>query len=313
MRHSLYWDDFNKRAIETAHFINENALDYIPVRRVSVFITNRCNFKCEYCKHPINKEQLDKNAFETILKLYGNTAIIHITGGEPSLVDWLYPTIEKYGNIFKFHLNTNAFIKPPSKFIKRLKVSLDSCDKIYWNKLVHVDAFNTVVNNIKEASKDTVTSITYTMTKDNYERIPEFIKFCNFEFPNLYAIFFSIFKGTNPKFVFTDKDVDNFFNNIKPKMDLLLKEESKNLLNETITEKFRVMQGIRFPENTCKICYLSLSERVFLPSGEVYGCSHLIRDGIKNPLGKKHEKCLYGCNRRLVEFNNEVEKLLKNP
>jgi hypothetical protein len=79
------------------------------------------------------------------------------------------------------------------------------------------------------------------------------------------------------------------------------------LLNETISEKFRLIQGERFPENNHNQCYLSLSERVFTPNGEMSGCSHLMRDGILIEPGRKHEKCRYGCNRRLVAFNELIQ------
>jgi hypothetical protein len=93
-------------------------------------------------------------------------------------------------------------------------------------------------------------------------------------------------------------------------MDAELDEESKALFNETVQEKFRIMQGVRFPENIGDRCYLSLSERVFSPSGEMSACSHLYRDGIRNKPGEKHEKCKYGCNRRLVNFNEIVNDQL---
>ena len=53
-------------------------------------------------------------------------------------------------------------------------------------------------------------------------------------------------------------------------------------------------------------CYLSMSERVISPSGQESFCSHLYRDGIMNTEPNKHEKCKYGCNQRLVKFNEEV-------
>lgn len=49
MRHSLYWDDFQKRIDEAKYSIHNGT--EIPVRRVAVFITERCNMKCVYCNH----------------------------------------------------------------------------------------------------------------------------------------------------------------------------------------------------------------------------------------------------------------------
>ena len=145
------------------------------------------------------------------------------------------------------------------------------------------------------------------MTKENFMEIPEFIEFSKKAFPGLYAVFFSVYKGTNERFMFSEDDANRFFSCIKPAMDSMLDDESKSLLNETIDEKFRIMQGVRFPENNSDRCYLSLSERVFSPDGSMSGCSHLVRDGATMPPGEKHEKCRYGCNRRLVAFNELVQ------
>jgi MoaA/NifB/PqqE/SkfB family radical SAM enzyme len=255
---------------------------------------------------------MTEEIFDKIVKAYGEEAILHITGGEPSILPWLYPYLEKNGNYCKFHLNTNAFILPPSKSVRRLKISLDSCDESYWDKLVGIKgAFQKVVNNIKTCIPHTTVSLTYTMTRENIDRIPDFIKFANKEFPGIYALFFSVYKGDNPDFIFTKKDSQIFFDEIKPQMLELLDEESKHLLLETIDEKFRTIQGVRFPENVnLNTCYLSMSELAFTPDGVGNRCSHLVRDKVKNDDSNKHDCCKYGCNRRLVAFNQEVERLL---
>ena len=53
-----------------------------------------------------------------------------------------------------------------------------------------------------------------------------------------------------------------------------------------------------------------MSERVVDCNGDIWNCSHLFRDSIKQSNNSKNTKCLYGCNRRLVAFNEEVEELL---
>lgn len=306
IRESLYWDNFSKRIDSTVECINNNTQPSID--RVAVFITEKCNLNCKYCNSKITSNEMSEDVFDKIAKKYSN-AIIHITGGEPSVVKWLYPYLIANGNDYTFHLNTNAIIPIPAKHIKRLKISLDSCDSIYWDELVgRRGAFDLVIKNIKNAIPDTVTSITYTITKENYKYIPRFIDFVNKELSGLYAIFFSVYKGSDSRFVISDECATDFFDNIKPYMDEHLDEESRALLNETIEEKFRVMQGVRFPENGNGICYISLSEVVVNWDGSTSACSHLFRDGIFNKPGVKDiVKCKYGCNRRLVEFNNIVK------
>jgi sulfatase maturation enzyme AslB (radical SAM superfamily) len=307
MRESLYWDAFSKRIDVTIDRLKNNKP--VPIERVAVFITDKCNLRCAYCNSKNNHSEMSQQTFEGILKEHPE-AIIHISGGEPSLVSWLYPYLVNHP-WYRFHLNTNAILPVPAAAVKRLKVSLDSSDSIYWNKLVQRNnAFQLVVQNIKQALDKTVVSITYTITRENYLQIPEFIKFCNKEFQGLYAIFFSVYKGTNPTFMMTEEIAQDFFTNIKPIMDATLDTESRALLNETIDEKMRLMQGKRFPKNNEGICYISLSEIVYRWDGTKSACSHLFRDGILNEHGQKNTKCEYGCNRRLVEFNTVVENKL---
>lgn len=306
MRSSLYWDDFERRIKETKEAFKVGKLP--PVRRVAIFITNNCNFRCSYCNLKFGKLEMTESVFDSVVKKYGESAIIHITGGEPSVVKWLYPYIESHLGV-KFHLNTNAFKKPPTN-IRRLKVSLDSHNECYFDSLVQrKGAFKSVVKNIKEASINNTTSVTCVLSKENYKDAPQFMHFCKQEFPKLYAVFFSIYKGENPRFKFTPEDVDYFFKEVKFSLEKEMDNESLALFNETVDEKIRLIQGIRFPENDLnKPCYISYSERVVDWNGNEQYCSHLFRDKVNIECGQKHPNCKYGCNRRLVTFNQEVEK-----
>jgi MoaA/NifB/PqqE/SkfB family radical SAM enzyme len=309
MSTSLYWDDFARRTEET--YVAIKLGEAPPVRRVAVFITDKCNFKCKYCNHVTNPGTLTQEQFEKVVAQYGDTAIIHITGGEPSAVPWLYPYLKANGSKYRFHLNTNAYVTPPSKSVRRLKISLDSHKEDYWNALVGRKAFSKVVANIKEASKNTVVSLTYTLSKQNYKDAVDFVKFANVEFPDLYAVFFSVYKGTNPDFLMSYDDAGDFFNNVLPELEKVMLPESLALIKETIDEKRRLIQGVRFPQNWDNpTCYLSMSERVISPTGEEYTCSHLYRDRILTKAPVKHKECLYGCNRRLVMFNERIIELL---
>ena len=109
MRSSKYWDAFNERSKETVYCVN-NGLP-VPVRRVAIFVTNACQLRCAYCNHSLGKKEMSVETFDYIVKKY-NGAIFHVTGGEPSTVDWLYPYLKLHVN--HFHLNTNAVETPPS-------------------------------------------------------------------------------------------------------------------------------------------------------------------------------------------------------
>ncbi len=309
-RHSLYWDDFERRAQETVAALQTG--DVPPVRRVAVFITDRCNFRCRYCNHTQGATTLHPLRFGEVVERYGETAIFHITGGEPSVVPWLYPMIRKLGERYRFHLNTNAYLMPPAESVRRLKVSLDGIDAECWDALVgRHGAFDRVTANIRRAIPQTVVSITFTMTRQNYCSTPAFARFVNEQFPGLYAVFFSVYKGADPYYAFTADDAERFFGDVLPALEAELADESLALLRETIDEKVRLMRGVRFPENRSGRCYLSMSERVIAPDGSEYACSHLYRDSIRDAGDRKHAECLYGCNRRLTEFNRLVERQLE--
>ena len=305
MRHSLYWDDFERRVAETVQCLRTGV--EIPVRRVAVFITDHCNLRCSYCNSRPSRPSMTQDVFEGIVAKYGSTAIIHITGGEPSVVPWLYDFLRETGASYRYHLNSNAVIMPPASAIKRLKVSLDSPDRDYWNSLVGANVFDTVVGNVKKCIPQTVVSITYTLTKENYRQSVAFAEFAKREFPDIYAVFFSVYKGDDPRFVFEDADISVFFDGVMPALKAILPEESLRLMEETLDEKRRLIKGVRFPQNNDKCpCYLSMSERVFDSAGNMSLCSHLFRDRINHTTPEKHAKCCYGCNRRLVAFNEEV-------
>ena len=306
---SKYWDDFEKRIDETVSCI-KNDIE-VPTRRVAVFITNKCNFRCKYCNVSFDDKEMTQKTFESLVEKYGKEALIHITGGEPSTVRWLYPFIDSCEGV-RFHLNTNAFLTPP-KNVKRLKVSLDTNNKQHFEHLVsHIASFDRVVNNIKEATENTIVSITCVLSKQTYLQAPEFMSWCREQFPKLYAVFFSCYKGTNEYFAMNEADAEHFFTKTKPKLEERMDVESLALFKETYDQKLRMFGNQRFPENKNSLCYLSMSERVIDYNGEVYRCSHLFRDGIKRNTSEKHEKCISGCNRRLIKFNEDVENKLKS-
>jgi MoaA/NifB/PqqE/SkfB family radical SAM enzyme len=310
---SRYWDDFERRAKETVDAIKAGVVP--PIRRVAVFITEACNFKCSYCNHKRSPVTLNRQRFHQVVAQYGKDAIIHITGGEPSVVPWLYEdliSLKEQMPYLRLNLNTNCFLQPPSECLNRLKVSLDHWHPATWDKIVGVPgAFNVVVKHIQEASELTTTSITCTLSHWNLWEAESIAYFCRTHFPKLYAVFFSIYKGSNPIFVFTEKDIKEFFSNIRPGLSEALDPESRALLDMTLTQEARMSQGQRFIQDLAEPCWLSLTERVITPEGNELTCSHLYRDGIFKTEPTKHPCCLYGCNQRLVTFNELVTRNLK--
>lgn len=344
-----YWDDFEQRARETVSAVSVGLTP--PLRRVSVHITNACNFGCEYCNEVHCKKTLSFTTFATLAKEYSamGGGIIHVTGGEPTVVRDFPAYIRevmKYANV-SFHLNTNLYssVMTDDLFggIARLKVSLDSAEAKYFNDLVRrKQAYEIVTGNLDRVHQlladgkiNTVVSLTYTVTKENYKRIPEFLEMYETRWPLFYACFFSSYKGTNDRFVLTPADTDMLFSEIVPQINRITEQyqdtETKCLFHASHEARtFHVLT--RFPEVNTTPCYLQLSELVVDEDGYLSNCSHLFRDNVPNSgmrLGDgnladlframkqaKHatpmaHACLYGCNKKLTTFNQIVSDQLK--
>ncbi len=340
---SRYWDLFEKRITET---VNSNILGVLPpLRRLSVHLTNKCNLNCSYCNEKHSPNEMSSDIFQKLVKEYSEIGggVLHITGGEPTCVKYLEDSIY-YSALFPnvdLHLNTNMTQMLPLRcysFIKRLKVSLDSHNSKYFDNLVgRKNSYQTVINNLVKI--DTLpkelrplVSITYTITKENYKTIPEFLKMYYGTFIHFYAVFFSLYKGNNPRFVLDENDERYFFENIVPKMNDIWKtmgdKESKALFEGSYFNGCFDNKE-RFPENKEVPCYINLSELTINENGDIWNCSHLFRDGVgqvkslnikdmhlkdvfkqakKNVSLFLSDKCLYGCNKKLITFNEMVVK-----
>lgn len=331
---SKYWDDFERRITETVNAVKCDAVP--PLRRICLHITSKCNFNCQYCNEKHENKTLPVELFDRITKEYSQMGggILHITGGEPSVVKWLPDGISRCPSNVTVNFNTNCYkLMPLNTYnrIGRIKVSLDTDNAIYFNELVNKNkAFETVINNLNKLSfKAKDISITYTMTKQNYANIPNFLKFFYTKLPRMYAVFFSTYKGNNKDFVFSEDDMEKFWGITVPQMKELFIENNDQeslWLFENSYNQDTLRSDIRFPENLSTSCYLSKSELVVNENGDTWRCSHLFRDKVDNSglnikdysLNYIHnnieieqnEKCLYGCNLKLINFNKQVEDIL---
>ena len=138
--------------------------DYL---RVSV--TERCNFRCQYCmpEKPFSwvpKENL--LSYEDLFKFIKASIDegikkVRITGGEPLLrenLDVFIKMIFDYKNDIDLALTTNGFLLPKSAQklkdagLKRINISLDSLNPATAAKIAQKDVLKTVLEGIQAAS-----------------------------------------------------------------------------------------------------------------------------------------------------------------
>jgi cyclic pyranopterin phosphate synthase len=140
-------------------------VDYL---RVSV--TERCNFRCQYCmpEKPFSWVPHENLLSYEDLFLFIKAAIdegikkVRITGGEPLLrknLDVFIKMISEYAPHVDLALTTNAFLlkdcaeQLKSAGLKRINVSLDSLDQHTAWKIAQKDVLKEVLEGIEEASK----------------------------------------------------------------------------------------------------------------------------------------------------------------
>ncbi|KIM07254.1 MAG: molybdenum cofactor biosynthesis protein MoeA [Sulfurovum sp. FS08-3] len=138
-------------------------VDYL---RVSV--TERCNFRCQYCmpQKPFSwvpKENL--LSFEELflfikVAIDGGIKKIRITGGEPLLredLDKFIAMIYNYNNSVDLALTTNGFLLPQCALqlkeagLKRINISLDSLNPQTAHRIAQKDVLDAVLKGIDRA------------------------------------------------------------------------------------------------------------------------------------------------------------------
>ena len=335
---SNYWDDFQVRVNNTIDCLKNGNLPMLE--RLTVHLTESCNFHCEYCNMRFSKKTMSETLAKKIVDDYVAMGgkIIHFTGGEPTIV----PYIE---NIFAYakskgltvSSNTNGYKLVDTTNVDKLKASFDTPYTDEFNSAMGITAFYKVVENMKVYSttmKDKMLSITAVLNRKTYRRMLELAQFVhnNFEVYNLY---YSNYKGSNPKFAFIDEEIDDMFENYIPKVLEYFKQTDNNYSYKQLSlykkDDFRNVD-CRFEENKHIPCYIQLSEMTIDVDGNCYDCSHLYRDGVKpdeiinvqydtleNCFKRRKakytdisnmvcisDKCLNGCNKNLIGFNKAV-------
>ncbi|MCJ7829171.1 MAG: hypothetical protein MUP81_05465 [Dehalococcoidia bacterium] len=298
MNENIFWDRISERADETIAALKEHRIPEIV--RFAIHLTNRCNMNCVYCHEIKANKVMDRKLFATLCERAGNKGIIHITGGEPTCVSWLDDEIYSQRNNTKMALNTNLLKLPNRKALEslfRVKTSLDDYDADRWNNLIGGNYFDKVVSNIKEAIKYVQhVSISYTATHQNACRFERFIEFCQDNFPGIYSVSASFFKGGGDM-ALTKDDV------------VILFKASKKLdpVSRYIFETTHHRNGNYFPQNIRIPCYLSMTERLYDEYGREFYCSHLFRDHVKPPGNPGQDPhCVTGCNARFNKFNQMI-------
>ena len=294
MNESIFWDRMTERMDETITALKTGRAPRIV--RYAIHITSCCNLNCLYCKESKTGKIMPRNFFIDLCYKAGKDGIAHITGGEPMIVEWLESELQNLKGVTRFALNTNLTMLPQVKTLEsvfRVKTSLDN---------YRLNNIPVIIRNIKEVSQQVkYTSVCYTVTHDNVSVVAEFIDFAQKEFPDIYSLAFSFYKGNQDNLILTESDIKTIFHDAK----------KLNGISYQVFMETHAPQGNYFPTNLTIPCYLSLSERLYDENCDEYFCSHLFRDKVKPPGSPgKDLHCVTGCNAKFNTYNKILHEQL---
>lgn len=167
--------------------------NYFDIKKVTVLVTNKCNFRCEHCfwGSPEKEEIITADMLEQVVKKCAENNIKHIcfSGGEPVLyLDKIVEVMKKYKNKFsKISICTNGYwgndaCDINNKFkiagINNIELSYD----IYHSKFIN---FEKIINIIVQAKKNNI-AVRCVVSVSNNKEIVRFqsklIKYINSEY-----------------------------------------------------------------------------------------------------------------------------------
>ena len=189
--------------VDGATHVPDNRLVEKPSfpKSVKIEITSRCNFKCSYCATNRSKRPMGEMDLEVYRNLVKNLVSVGVEEfglfllGESFILKNLdeYIKIAKDGGAKYVFITTNGSLCTPERMIKIVESGLDSIkfsvnagEKERYKEIHGVDAFETVVQNIKwlhsylsdnkiDSLKTSVSSIFVPEFKDELESFREMI------------------------------------------------------------------------------------------------------------------------------------------
>lgn len=293
-------------------------------------LVNECNLNCFFCSADANKKKHKELDYESCMKIVdyliqNKVSYIQLLGGEPTLHSRYLDIIKKlaYSNLF-VELVTNGsgidydgaeqLSKMPKEFL-RIKVSLDSSDKIINDKQRGKNSFQYATNAISLLSDRGIVNLRVQMvvTKFNKDNIFEMYKYLHKYNLNSFGITMLLPTGRGKEFEPPEID-HNILDQILAMIDYY--DDKKKIKLEKF--HFGYIQNIMKEESICygeidektsnlifKIkCSTGIIKMNIDSNGDVYPCDYLRFPEFKmgNILTDTHDKIWN--NKKFLELVN---------
>ena len=298
------------------------------LQRCELLITDRCNFKCDYCRGSNNytKGTMSLKDIKNVIDLWShdNLQNIRFSGGEPTLHPNIIEIIEytKTKGIKRIAISTNGsntkelYQKLVLAGVNDFSISLDACCSSKGDIMAGniKGVFNKISDNIKLLSKLTYVSVGVVLTDNNFQELPKIIEFADSLGVSDIRIISSAQWNNEEKFkqLFQNKNIltkypilqyriDNFKNN-KNVRGISLKDSKKCSL---------MLDDMVIANNNHFSCVIAMREGE-MPIGNIKNKSIMEirkeRECFLKKLNTHNNKiCKKNCLDVCVDYNNKVE------
>jgi MoaA/NifB/PqqE/SkfB family radical SAM enzyme len=302
-----------------------------PMWRGELLITDRCNFRCAYCRglrEDCRGDITREDAFKIIdIWCKNNLKHIRFSGGEPTLHPYLFDFVKRARNkgVKRIAISTNGsaklayYLELIKEGVNDFSISLDGCcaaDIDFMSGKSNCKVGNTIIQNIRELSKRTYVTTGVVITNDNLSKLVDIVNFAH----DLGVADIRIISAAQENRVLVEA-----------------LKISENVLNDCPILKYRVnnikngvsVRGMK--ENDCRKCYLMMDDSV-IAGNMAFPCIIYLREGgnaicevsenmrekriewmnnhntFEDPICRKN--CLDACvmlNNRIKEYKNGTE------
>jgi len=163
----------------------------MPLSRCELILTNRCNFKCPYCRglrKDIDRELTCKEATDILCRWTSHDLKnVRFSGGEPTLVSYLPGLVSwaALGDVQRIAISTNGSAKLDlykeliDRGVNDISISLDACCSSTGSIMSGAkgSVWERVVKNIEELSGMTYVTVGIVLTESNMHEAGKTIEF----------------------------------------------------------------------------------------------------------------------------------------
>ncbi len=161
-----------------------------PMSRCEMILTDRCNFKCPYCRgmRPDCRGTMPFNTASAVLQQWLDQGLEHIrfSGGEPTLYPWLDDLVKMAEPCKRIAISTNGsaslerYLELMELGVDDFSISFDTCCSVKCGTMTGArNQFENLVYNIRELAKVTYVTLGVVLTDENVNQLANTVEYAD--------------------------------------------------------------------------------------------------------------------------------------